>query len=162
MSPTSRPNTRACASTAPNDVIALSNGDVIFTDPIFGLRRPDGTLHGQQLPFTGVYRVSAEDRSIRLLADDFAAPNGLVVSDDQSKIWIDDTTSGHIRVFDFGEDGGLRNGKVFAELKQDGVIGRPGGMKLDSQGNLYVAGNTDDGVWVFQCRGRAPRLHPRR
>ena len=146
---------------SPNDVISLANGDVIFTDPTFGLRRPDGTVHGQQLPFAGLYRVSAADSSIRLLADDFAAPNGLAVSD-ESKIWISDTTNGHIRLFDIGEDGALRNGKVFAELKQEGIIGRPGGIKLDSQGNLFVAGNTDDGVWVYSAGGRAPGLHPRR
>src|SRR5205085_2534092 len=81
---------------SPNDAIALSNGDVIFTDPTLGLRRPDGTLHGQQLPFAGVFRVAAGGASIRLMADDFEAPNGLAVSDDESKIWISDTTSGAI------------------------------------------------------------------
>jgi sugar lactone lactonase YvrE len=58
-----------------------------------------------------------------------------------------------VRVFDLGADGHLRNGRVGAELTYEGVAGRADGMKLDIEGNLYVAGNTPKGVWVFNPSG---------
>jgi gluconolactonase len=34
------------------------------------------------------------------------------------------------------------------------VLGRADGMKLDVEGNLYVAGNTQEGIWVFNPCGK--------
>jgi gluconolactonase len=58
-------------------------------------------------------------------------------------------------VFDLEADGALRNGRVCAELIHgDDVIGRADGLKLDVEGNLYVAGNTAEGIWVFNPAGK--------
>src|SRR3712207_7994568 len=46
---------------SPNDAICLGNGDIIFTDPPYGLWRPDGSFGAQDIPFQGVYRVSTSD-----------------------------------------------------------------------------------------------------
>ena len=138
---------------SPNDVICAANGDVFFTDPPYGLRQADGTFLPGELAFSGVFRVSGADGSVTLLADDFAKPNGLVVRDGGKQILIDDTDNHVVRALDIGPDGGLSAGRIFADISYKDTVGRPDGMKLDSRGNLYVAANTDEGVWVFDPDG---------
>ena len=109
----------------------------------------------QELDFQGVYRIppaAADD--LELLVDDFAQPNGLCFSPDESLLYINDTDRAHIRVFDVGADHQLSNGRVFAENIGDGDLAKGGlvdGMKLDERGNVYVTG--PDGVWVFAPDG---------
>jgi gluconolactonase len=47
-------------------------------------------------------------------------------------------------------DGSISNGRVFAEVEgeEDGGVD---GMKLDSEGNVYVTG--PGGIWVFDPSG---------
>ncbi len=139
---------------SPNDVILARNGDIIFTDPTYGLRQPDGSIVGQEYPFPGVFRLSAADGSLKLLVSDFQAPNGLALSDDETRMFICDTREGHIRVFDVAPDGSLSNDRVFCEAKHGDAQGRPDGMKLDSQGNVYLAANSPEGIWVFDPEGK--------
>jgi gluconolactonase len=138
---------------SPNDVVGAPNGDLYFTDPPYGLRQPDGTFAPGDVPFNGVYRISAADGSLTLLVDDFERPNGLVISNDGRQMYIDDTDRHHVRVFDLGADGGLSNGRLFVDVSHGGTVGRPDGMKLDTQGNLYVTANTAEGVWVYAPDG---------
>jgi sugar lactone lactonase YvrE len=142
---------------SPNDVICTAGGDIIFTDPPYGLRQPDGSIVGQEVPCNGVYRVSAGTGKITLLVDDFDRPNGLVISADGSHLMICDTAREHVRVFDIRPDGGLTNDRVFTDCFEgrtgSSAPARPDGMKLDSLGNLYIAANTSEGVWVFGPSG---------
>jgi gluconolactonase len=138
---------------SPNDVVAATNGDLYFTDPPYGLRRPDGTFAPGELPFNGVYRVAAADGSLTLVVDDFERPNGLVITNDGRQLLVDDTDRHHVRVFDLGADGRLSSGRVFAEVTNGGTVGRPDGMKLDTRGNLYVTANIAEGVWVYAPDG---------
>jgi gluconolactonase len=137
---------------SPNDIVGAPNGDLYFTDPPYGLRRPDGTFGPQEIPFNGVYRLAA-DGQLMVLAEDFERPNGLVISNDGRQLYVDDTERHQVRVFDLGADGGLSNGRVFAEVTHGGTTGRPDGMKLDTEGNLYVTANTAEGVWVYAPDG---------
>jgi len=138
---------------SPNDVVCATNGDLYFTDPPYGLRRPDGTFGPQEVPFNGLYRIAASDGSLAVLADDFDRPNGLVISNDGRQLLVDDTDRHHVRLFDLGADGTLSNDRVFADVSHGGTVGRPDGMKLDIQGNLYVTANTAEGVWVYAPDG---------
>jgi gluconolactonase len=138
---------------SPNDVICIGDGNLIFSDPPYGLRRPDGSFGAQDLAFNGVYRVSAHDGSIRLLADDFDRPNGLVITDDGRRLFVADTARQHVRSFDVDADGGVTGGEVFVELRHGDAAGRPDGMKLDERGNLYIAANTQEGIWVYSPAG---------
>jgi gluconolactonase len=138
---------------SPNDVICLANGDLIFTDPVYGLRQPDGSIVGQEYPHSGVFRYSQADGSLTLLIDDNTSPNGLAVSDDGAKFYICNTGGQTVSVYDVQADGSLANGRVFCTLKEGDHQGRPDGMKLDSQGNVYVAGNSAEGLWVYAPDG---------
>ncbi len=139
---------------SPNDVVCSSAGDIYFTDPPYGLIQPDGSIKNGELDFFGVYRLSPRDGSLTLLIDDFIRPNGLLLGRDESQLFIADTELLHIRVFDISADGTLQNGRIFAELKYENMEGRPDGMKMDTEGNLYVAGGLVGSVWVFDPAGK--------
>jgi sugar lactone lactonase YvrE len=138
---------------SPNDVVCATNGDLYFTDPPYGLRQPDGTFAPGDYGANGVFRIAASDGTISMVADDFDRPNGLVISNDGRQLYIDDTDRHHVRVFDLGADGGLSNGRLFVDVTHGGTVGRPDGMKLDTEGNLYVTANTAEGVWVYAPDG---------
>jgi sugar lactone lactonase YvrE len=139
---------------SPNDVVCSSTGDIYFTDPPYGLIQPDGSIRNQELNFFGVYRFSPSFGNVTLLVDDFARPNGLLLRGDERQLFVADTELHHIRVFDISPEGNLRNGRIFAELKHKEMQGRPDGMKLDTDGNLYIAGGVNGSVWVFNPTGK--------
>lgn len=131
---------------SPNDIIVRSDGSIYFTDPGFGRMEHYGRPRSQQLPFQGVYRLQPESGRLTLLVDDFDQPNGLCFSLDETRLFVNDTMRGHVRVFELEENGGVGNGRVWAELSGD-RLGAPDGMKVDSQGNLYVTG--PGGIHIF-------------
>ena len=131
---------------SPNDIVVKSDGAIYFTDPSFGRMEYYGRPREQQLSFQGVYRLDPDSRELALLVDDFDQPNGLCFSLDESQLFINDTMRAHIRVFDVNGEGTLENGRVWAEVT-GGSDGAPDGMKVDSQGNLYVTG--PGGIHVF-------------
>ena len=139
---------------SPNDVIVARDGSIIFTDPTYGRMPGFGLEREQDLDFQGVYRLPADGGDLQLLVDDFAQPNGLCFTPDESQLYINDTVHAHIRIFDVGTDHQLSNGRVFAESIGDGDLAKGGlvdGMKLDEHGNVYVTG--PEGVWVFAPDG---------
>jgi len=134
---------------SPNDVVVKSDGSVYFTDPPYGLNPVFGTLEAPELPFNGVYRLSPEGDKLSLLVDD-SVPNGLAFSPDESFLYIADTEMNHIRVFDLNDDGTTRNGRIFSEIPGEPLA--PDGIKVDSEGNVYVNGN--GGIWVLNPEGK--------
>lgn len=134
---------------SPNDVVVKSDGSVYFTDPPYGLNPIFGTLEEQELPFYGVYRLSPDGDSLSLLVED-SVPNGLAFSPDESLLYVADTEMNHIRVFDLKDDGTTTNGRIFAQIYGESMA--PDGMKVDSEGNVYVTGA--GGIWVLNPEGK--------
>lgn len=137
---------------SPNDVVVKSDGAVYFSDPTYGRMPVFGLEREQALDFQAVYRIAANGE-LHCEADDFDQPNGLCFSPDESLLYVNDTTRAHIRVFDVRADGGLTNGRIFAESIGTGVLeeGVVDGMKCDERGNVYVTG--PGGFWVFAADG---------
>ena len=131
---------------SPNDLVVKSDGSIYFTDPPYGIKSEQ-----EELGFYGVYKI-APDGKLTLLVDDFVRPNGIALSPDEKKLYVNDSEKGHIRIFDVKSDGTLENGKIFAELKDPNKQGVPDGMKVDLQGNIYSTG--PGGVWVFSPSGK--------
>ena len=134
---------------SPNDVVVKADGSIYFTDPPYGLNPIFGTLEEQELSFYGVYRLSPNGDNLSLLIDD-SVPNGLAFSPDESLLYIADTERNHIRVFDVTDDGTTTNGRLFAEISGEPMA--PDGMKVDSEGNVYVTGA--GGIWVLNPEGK--------
>jgi gluconolactonase len=139
---------------SPNDVVVKSDGSIYFTDPTYGRMPGFGLEREQELDFQGVYRLPAGGGELELVVDDFAQPNGLCFTADESLLYINDTDRAHIRVFEVGSDGSLSGGDVLAdgigtgELESGELVD---GMKLDEPGNIWVTG--PKGVWVFSPEG---------
>jgi len=130
---------------SPNDLVVKSDGSIYFTDPPYGIKSEQ-----EELGFYGVYRLTP-DGKLTLLVKDFVGPNGIALSPDEEKLYVNDSEKGHIRVFDVKSDGTLENGQLFAELKDPSKEGVPDGMKVDQEGNVYSTGA--GGVWIFSPSG---------
>ena len=143
---------------SPNDVVTHSGGAIYFTDPTYGLPRPGGiggmTLGDpdarQELDVRGVYRV-ATDGGVTLVAGDFAQPNGLAFSPDQSLLYIGDSQGRVIRLYGVQPDGSLTGGELFVDMREEEAQGAPDGMKVDEDGRLWTTGG--GGVWVVEPDG---------
>ena len=129
---------------SPNDLVVSSGGAIYFTDPPYGVSKED-----KELDFQGVYRYT-EDEGLKLLVSDFDRPNGIALSPNEKKLYVNDSEHNHIRVFHVKADGSLDKGRVFAEMKSD-EPGGADGMKVDAEGNVYSTG--PGGLWIFSPEG---------
>jgi gluconolactonase len=145
---------------SPNDIVVKSDGSIYFTDPPYaiqpsapGMPRPAGwwtaPIPGKELSYNGVYRLTP-DGTLHLLVDDFALPNGLAFSPDESVLYIDDSAHKHIRAFDVRPDGTLTNSRILLDMASEDP-GVPDGFKVDLQGNVFCTG--PGGVWVCRANG---------
>ena len=129
---------------SPNDVVVHSDGSIWFTDPHYGIMSDyEGFRSEQELPCQ-VYRVDP-DGTIAAVLTDFACPNGLCFSPDESRLYVADTgrmlhpDPQHIRVFDVDRSK-LTGGRVFHQI----APGCADGIRVDTDGNLWSSAG--DGV----------------
>ncbi len=140
---------------SPNDVVVRSDDSIWFTDPTYGILSDyEGYQAEPEQPTRNVYKVDAATGKIQAVVTDFRQPNGLAFSPDETKLYVadsaashDETAPRHIRVFDVGEDGKLRNDRVFCTIN----CGIPDGFRLDIHGNLWTS--AADGVHCFSPDG---------
>jgi gluconolactonase len=129
---------------SPNDIVVKSDGSIYFTDPPYGI-----TPEQKEQPHSGLYRILTNG-TLELMADDFVLPNGLAFSPDESILYVDDSHYRYVRAFDVLSDGTLTHSRVIADMDHP-QPGSPDGMKIDTEGNLYVTGAT--GLWVLEPDG---------
>ena len=138
---------------SPNDVVVKSDGSVWFTDSNYGRwKHVVGVERPFELGFQGVYRVPPGGGPVELVVarDQFAQPNGLCFSPDESVLYVDDVDA--LTAFDVRPDGTLGPARlVRAGMGGEGETGNPDGMRCDEQGNLWVTAR--DGIWVFDPAG---------
>jgi gluconolactonase len=157
---------------APNDVCVDTKGRIWFTDPYYGLDRSHLEMDGD-----GVYRIDPvavpSDREIwkvtRVLTQkEVQRPNGIAITPDDKTLFVIDShpkAGGNRKIwaFDIANDGSLDKQRLVYDFGK----GRGGdGMKLDMDGNLWVAagisvkrgpGETLDvapGVYVISPQGK--------
>ena len=131
---------------SPNDVVLGPDGALYFTDPTLDLVKGEK----QEIPFQGVYRLGAY-RSVRLLTKELVQPNGLAFSPDGKRLYIDDSETREIHVYDVASNGELSNGRLFGKEEVPPKSGVPDGMKVDLKGNIFVTGPL--GIWVWDPDG---------
>src|SRR5579859_312611 len=148
---------------SPNDVVAASDGSIWFTDPVFGIGGYyEGIKATPEQEKHNVYRVDPKSGDIKVVADDFVEPNGILFSPDEKKLYIIDTgftdnpdNACHIRSFDVDVGAGkLSNGKVFVEFPKPGITD---GMRCDRDGNVWCSSGwgdpNEDGVRCYNKDG---------
>ena len=150
----------------PNDLIVTRNGGIYFTDP--GLtkqqaeelvKRNGGKPLGARLP-PAVYYIAPGKAPVKI-EDKLIRPNGVTLSRDETKLYVDDSNGEHVILWDIRGDGSVANRREFATLKgrsrrDNGLGGVPSfadGMTVDNDDRLYVA--TGGGVEVFSPQGQA-------
>jgi gluconolactonase len=142
--------------TSPNDVVVKSDGSIWFTDPSYGILVPgigDGEMPEQERD--RVYRVDPETGQVDSVCEDFDKPNGLAFSPDESLLYIADSGRTHgefrnhlVMRFDVSDGGASIENPAVLAVVDPGV---PDGMRVDTDGNLYVAAG--DGVQVLSPSG---------
>ena len=140
---------------SPNDVVVRSDGSIWFTDPSYGIDHDyEGLRQERELDGCHVYRVDPGTAEVTRVADDFARPNGLAFSPDESRLYISDTGATHepdgprhIRVFDVVDGRTLAGGGEFA-VCDAGIFD---GFRVDEAGRLWAS--ADDGVHCLDTDG---------
>jgi gluconolactonase len=143
---------------SPNDLVVKSDGSVWFTDPSYGsLQFPPQPA---QLP-NNVYRYEPSSKQLSVVEGSLVMPNGIAFGPGEKTIYIIDSGAiqgprtyysylpHRIYAYDVSNDGKtLSNKRLFANV----TPGFPDGMRLDSEGNVYVG--TLEGVHVFNPKGQ--------
>jgi gluconolactonase len=134
---------------SPNDAAVRSDGSIWFSDPDFGITTDyEGHRADSEIGACNVYRVDPHTGDVRLVADGFEGPNGLVFSADERRLYVSDSRANHIRVFDVRDDGRLSGGEVFAAC----TIGNFDNIRFDDGGRLWAAA-MDGGVHCYDPDG---------
>ncbi|MER5445979.1 SMP-30/gluconolactonase/LRE family protein [Streptomyces sp. NPDC002766] len=135
---------------SPNDAVVRSDGTVWFSDPDFGILSDyEGHRAESEIGACNVYRIDPASGRVRLAADGFEGPNGVILSADERRLYVSDSRAARIRVFDVADDGTLSGGKVFAAAGE-GV--HYDNIRLDDQGRLWAAA-LEDGVHCYDPDG---------
>lgn len=140
---------------SPNDVVVKSDGSVWFTDPHYGIMTDYEGHRAEQELSCHVYRIDPENGSLHVVIDDFACPNGLCFSPNESCLYVAETglmfdvdADRHIRRFEVGSDGkSLRGGDLFHRVD----VGCADGFRCDSAGNVWTSAG--DGVHCLSPEG---------
>lgn len=105
----------------PNDLAIMEDGTLYASDPNWG----DGT--GQ------VWRIDL-DGTVTLVAPNMGTTNGIEVSPDGTRLYVNESVQLKVWVFDINLDKSLSNKRIFRSFKDYGFDG----MRCDVKGNLYI------------------------
>lgn len=135
---------------SPNDAVVRSDGSIWFSDPTFGITSDyEGHRAQSEIGAANVYRVDPGTGEVRLAADGFTGPNGLVFSPDERELFVSDTSAGRVRAFEVRDDGTLADGRVFAEAGGGAAFDN---IRFDDGGRLWAAA-MGDGVHCYDPDG---------
>ncbi len=126
----------------PNDLWADNKGGIYLTDPFY--KRPWWSHSEPELELKRVYYLPKDKNELRVVADEFVQPNGIIGTPDGETLYIADIGDNKTYSYTINKDGSLSNKKLFTEMGSDG-------MTLDNNGNVYLTG---DGITVFNRNGQ--------
>lgn len=128
---------------SPNDVIAVPDGSLYFTDPPFGLpKQAQDPL--REIPYSGVFRRTP-DGQVTAAITDVPYANGLAFAPDGRTLYVSNADSAKpvILAYEVGKDGKIGKSRTFfdmANLPKTRFKEVPDGLKVDQAGNVYAAG----------------------
>ena len=136
---------------SPNDLVYKSDGALYITDPPFGLPKFFDDKR-KELPFSGVYRI--KDGKVQLLTSELTGPNGIAFSPDEKFLYVGnwDVKKKVVMRYPVKADGLLDKGEVLIDMTEAPGEDAIDGIKVDTQGNLYVSG--PGGLWIVSPQGK--------
>ncbi|WP_209401290.1 SMP-30/gluconolactonase/LRE family protein [Pseudozobellia sp. WGM2] len=105
----------------PNDLAIAPNGTMYLSDPNWAESK-------------GRIWIVQENKEIVLLEDNMGTTNGIEVSPDGKRLYVNESVQRNVWQYDINEDGTLGNKSLFIKFDDFGMDG----MRCDSQGNLYI------------------------
>lgn len=139
---------------SPNDLAIRRNGEIFFTDPIYGLPKHEADPR-REIDFCGVYRLQ-NDGAVTVQCRDISRPNGIGFSPDEKTLYVanSDGQDPVWRAFPVQDDGNLGLPKTFFDGATDDRIPKGGGdgLKVDVTGNVFATGA--GGVLVLSPQGK--------
>jgi gluconolactonase len=140
---------------SPNDLVIAKSGAIYFTDPPYGLTEGD-TSPVKELPFSGVYRLDPSG-TLTVLDKELARPNGIALSPDEATLYVTNTDPARpvLKAYALGTSGLVTSSSVlfdFTPLITSQTKGNPDGLKVDQDGNLFVAG--PGGILILSKEGK--------
>ena len=131
----------------PSDIAVRHDGEIYFTDPAFGKQ-----LDSRELDFYGVFHISRKG-VLELVTKTDGRPHGIAISPNGRNLYVSNADQHQVRTFDLDKSGNASNERVLIEK----IGGVPGGIRVDEDGNLYVA---EKHVSVFSPEGKMLREIP--
>jgi gluconolactonase len=124
----------------PNDLTINKRGQLFASDPNW--KEGTGKL----------WRIDSPGKAV-LLKDNMGTTNGIELSPDEKKLYVNESVQRNVWVFDVNTKGELSNQKLFYQFEDYGLDG----MKCDKNGNLYVTRHGKGTVAILSPDGRLLR-----
>lgn len=124
----------------PNDIAIGAGGTLYASDPNW--RAGTGQL----------WRIDA-DGTTTLLLGDLGTTNGIEVSPDGKRLYVNESTQRTVWVFDLSPAGEISNKRLLIEFEDFGMDG----MRSDVMGNLYITRHGKGTVAVVSAQGKLLR-----
>lgn len=105
----------------PNDIAICSNGTLYASDPNWS------NSTGQ------IWKIDTGGK-VKLLESNMGTTNGIEVSPDESKLYVNESVQRNIWVYDLSPEGNISNKRLLIRFDDFGMDG----MRCDVEGNLYV------------------------
>lgn len=119
---------------SPNDVVVRqTDGMIFFTDPPYGLGQRQS-----EVGFSGVFALDEASGRMVLIDDGLGRPNGLALSPDAKTLYVGDTASQRMWAYDISADGSASDMRLVIDLMVEGLSGNVDGMRVDSDGLVYL------------------------
>ncbi len=120
----------------PNDLAIDANGNLYASDPNWGAST------GQ------LWRISNKG-VVTKLAGNMGTTNGIEVSPDGKKLYVNESVQRNVWQFDLSKDGGISNKQLLRKFDNFGFDG----MRCDVKGNLYITRHGKGTVVIIDPKG---------
>lgn len=121
----------------PNDLAITPNGTIYLSDPNW----KEGT---------GRIWMVNKSRKIIPLEENMGTVNGIEVSPDGKKLYVNESVQRNVWQYDINEDGSISNKTKFLSFEDFGMDG----MRCDMMGNLYIARHGKGTVLIVTPEGK--------
>ena len=126
---------------SPNDMVFTKNGDLIFTDPPYGLKNRNSDKL-KELKINGVYKLTT-DGEVTLLVDNLTYPNGVALSNDDKIMYVNvsDSSNPRIMAYDIDKET-INNERIFFDGRKlaEKNVGLFDGIKIHPDGTIFSTG----------------------